>query len=86
MSVVAMRDISKGEEILVKYGYDLRIAPDWYKQLYYQHQRESWNKNGIYELQYILSLATAFLPKFSLQRKWEKMHQAGATYFDNWIE
>ena len=39
MSVVAMRDISKGEEVLVKYGYDLRIAPDWYKQLHAQHRK-----------------------------------------------
>jgi len=34
MSIVALRDIRLGEEILVKYGYDLRIAPEWYKQLH----------------------------------------------------
>ena len=34
MSIVAMSDIPKGTEVLVKYGYDMRIAPQWYKQLY----------------------------------------------------
>jgi len=34
MSIVAMSDIPEGTEVLVKYGYDMRIAPQWYKQLY----------------------------------------------------
>ena len=37
MSVVAIRDISPHEEILVNYNYDPKVAPDWYKALYYEN-------------------------------------------------
>ena len=34
MSVVALKTILTGEEILVNYNYDLKIAPEWYKALW----------------------------------------------------
>jgi hypothetical protein len=39
MSVVALRTIEPGEEIFVNYNYSVSLAPDWYKQQWFQHLR-----------------------------------------------
>ena len=38
MCIMALRDISKGEEIMANYGYSLLKAPSWYRHLYSQHK------------------------------------------------
>ena len=43
MSIVALRDIGKDEEILVNYNYDLKLAPAWYQLLW---QKELGTKAG----------------------------------------
>lgn len=52
MSIVAKKDIRRGEEILVCYNYSLHSAPDWYTDLYFQHQRyhEGRTEDYIYAL------------------------------------
>jgi hypothetical protein len=39
MSVVAVSDIDAGEEVFVNYNYAVSLAPDWYKQQWFQHLR-----------------------------------------------
>ena len=39
MSIVACRNITKNEEILVSYNYELSGAPQWYKDLWQRHVR-----------------------------------------------
>ena len=34
MSIVAVRTIMPGEEILVNYNYDVKMAPEWYQTLW----------------------------------------------------
>ena len=38
-SIVARRSIRRGEEILVSYNYSIAKAPQWYRDLYFQHLR-----------------------------------------------
>ncbi len=40
MCVLATRDISAGEEVLVSYNYELATAPRWYKDLWRTHQEK----------------------------------------------
>jgi hypothetical protein len=37
MSIVAIREIKRDEEVLVCYNYDLRTAPGWYRELWQNH-------------------------------------------------
>ena len=43
MSIVALRDIRAGEEILVNYNYDVKLAPEWYRSLWMQHFHDANN-------------------------------------------
>ncbi len=51
MSVVAKRDIARGEEVLVSYNYSIHLAPDWYRDLFFVHLRctERWSEADIYQ-------------------------------------
>ena len=37
MSLFAVKEIAPNEEILVNYNYDVKLAPDWYRELWKQH-------------------------------------------------
>lgn len=57
-SITAMKDIAKGEEILVNYTMTIAKSPDWYRQVWLQHMRKSKDDAAIqryidrqYELQ-----------------------------------
>ena len=39
MSVIALRTIEPGEEVLVNYNYSVSLSPDWYKELWFQYLR-----------------------------------------------
>ena len=39
MSIISCRNITKDEEILVSYNYELLGAPQWYKDLWQSHKR-----------------------------------------------
>ena len=41
MSIVAVRNIMPGEEILVNYNYDVKMAPDWYQTLWKQYMQNN---------------------------------------------
>ena len=45
MSIVAVRTIMPGEEILVNYNYDVKMAPEWYQTLWknFMQNVESWH-------------------------------------------
>lgn len=40
MSIVALRPIKQHEEILVNYNYDLKLAPEWYRSLWFQYKKD----------------------------------------------
>ena len=40
MSIVAVRDIVPDEEVLVNYNYNLKMAPDWYQDLWHDHVKQ----------------------------------------------
>ena len=39
MSIVALANIKRGEEIFAHYGYHMMTAPVWYRNLWLQHLR-----------------------------------------------
>ena len=41
MSIVAVRNIMPGEEILVNYNYDVKMAPDWYQTLWKHYMQKN---------------------------------------------
>ena len=41
MSIVAVRNIMPGEEILVNYNYDVKMAPDWYQSLWKHYMQNN---------------------------------------------
>merc|ERR1719273_272434 len=45
MSVVALRTISRDEEILVNYNYDLKNAPEWYRSLWQEYMQTEDSNN-----------------------------------------
>ena len=49
MSIVALREIRKDEEILVSYNYVLVHSPQWYKELWFTHLRDDleWSRSQI---------------------------------------
>lgn len=47
MSIVAVRNIMPGEEILVNYNYDVKMAPDWYQSLWKHYMQNNENSKKI---------------------------------------
>ena len=49
MSVRAITDIERGEEILVSYNYNIGQAPDWYRHAWFSHLRDNkeWSEEKI---------------------------------------
>ena len=49
MSVRAIADIQRGEEILVCYNYNIGQAPDWYRHAWFNHLRDNqdWSEEKI---------------------------------------
>ena len=49
MSIVATRDVTAGEEVLVSYNYDVPHAPAWYREQWIEHMRTSlgWSEERI---------------------------------------
>ena len=41
MCLVALTSIDEGEELLANYKYDLKVAPEWYVDLWNQHYKDS---------------------------------------------
>ena len=40
---MCFRTIHRGEEVLVSYNYSLHLAPEWYRDAYFQHLRDVEN-------------------------------------------
>jgi hypothetical protein len=49
MAIVATQNISRGEEILVHYGYTVQTAPDWYRKLWFRHLKKEygWSEEDV---------------------------------------
>ena len=45
-SITALRDICKGEEVLVNYGIGMAHAPQWYKLLWVRHLKDIGKTNS----------------------------------------
>lgn len=69
MSIIALRDLHPGEEILVCYNYKLEKAPQWYQNNWIQHlmKDRGWSREDA--ATYGIKAATSKTLFSSLEKK-----------------